>query len=70
MKTVGSERNSVNRPQGKKMLSSSLRFLFYNKYLLSPRGEDTSEGEHYIHPHPCPLPPAGEDDLNNSQGFK
>jgi len=30
-------------------------------HLLSPRGEDEGEGDIFrLHPHPNPLPPAGE----------
>ena len=39
-RTAGSERSSVVRPQGKMMLSSSLRFLFYRLFIpLSRRRE-------------------------------
>ncbi len=35
--------------------------MMISSHLLSPRGEDEGEGVFWkLHPHPNPLPPAGE----------
>jgi hypothetical protein len=54
------ENSRTGLGQGNKELLAKVEKCI-TSHLLSPRGEDEGEGDIFrLHPHPNPLPPAGE----------